>query len=652
MARKGSEYLTRHIITQESADSMIKGEKIFYSQEAVDKTFGVDQISVQSAHKSTKLSRRPGVIIYEDLIKSLKDPEELYIEKHKSFIIKQDTKFKLIFDICMNILIFYSVGSTLYYLALSYDGVVESDIDDVFWGIFIIDFILNFITEIKDDKNRRVFNVVLITKNYLKNWMIFDLFALMPLRWTGNPNIEYIFRLSRIGKLKRLFEMVNMDYIAGFISGKVHTKYHKKKKILKIWIMYAWDLFQVLSVMIFVSYLLACIWWYWSGFSHRRLKASTNYINYFNLESKNQFTKLLTTLYFTFSTLMTVGYGDFHAINEYEMMLSIVILIVGPTWFAFTMGKAINIIRDLKEIGEKTNKAADLAIWISNVEKKFKYIPKDLKNSINTHYTNYWKNDRLGSIANEYKETHTINDIIQVQDFYLREMPDKLRKKVLNYLFDDIFHSFDYFFLRESECKYFICIYLQPRVYLESSIIINVNEDVNELLFTKTGKFEIGFMHNETFQSLHFMEGPHIVGDYFVFNSIPSFLKYISKDTVHGYSIPAHMMTSIIKHFFKDFQLYLEAVENNFQELKDQIEYKLNGAQGNSNDTRKDLIKAYTSARSLRLSHKEGFSSEKTVRKLDTIIKNMKESNKLLANALKKKILNLMKKDSNRLNAR
>ena len=179
--------------------------------------------------------------------------------------------------------------------------------------------------------------------------------------------------------------------------------------------------------------------------------------------------------------MTTIGYGDYTATNTYEMGFSILILITCPSWFAYTTGKAISIIHKLRVVGGETDNAGDLAIWLSNIESKHKRLPYKLKEKINKHYINYWKNDRLGSMLNIAKETDAASEIIKIQDPYLDSLPDKLKKKVLHYLFDDIFNNFFFFFGRRTLWRYSLSLYLQPRIYSPNEIIMYSNKSINEL---------------------------------------------------------------------------------------------------------------------------------------------------------------------------
>lgn len=53
--------------------------------------------------------------------------------------------------------------------------------------------------------------------------------------------------------------------------------------------------------------------------------------------------RALAILYFMFTTLSSVGFGDFHPKNSYERAFTAFILLTGVTIFSYLMGSFIEI---------------------------------------------------------------------------------------------------------------------------------------------------------------------------------------------------------------------------------------------------------------------------------------------------------------------
>ena len=381
----------------------------------------------------------------------------------------------MIFDISIDILVVYSTISSLFYLAFGGESKESASIDLLITLIFALDFVMNFFTEVIDKRKRHILNLNMIAKHYACTWMIPDLCSIIPLRYTGNPNTDYAMRLFRIGKITRLYRLVNIKKIGKLISEAVYKTQHRKKRYLRLLISHIWDLLQELTALLFVSYSLACYWWFYSGLIVRREYVQKNFIDTFNLEDYSDFSQVIIVWYFIYSSMMTVGYGDFAATNTYEMVLLIIILIIGPNWFAFTMGKALNIVKKLTEIDGTADLDGQLGIWFSKLERKHRQIPKGIKDKVNTYYFNYWRNDRLGKMGNIAEGACDFEDLVRIQDPFLAALPQVLREQILEHTFGDIFSKYSYFFDRESKWKYSLCLYLQPRIYIENEIIIKEN---------------------------------------------------------------------------------------------------------------------------------------------------------------------------------
>ena len=56
---------------------------------------------------------------------------------------------------------------------------------------------------------------------------------------------------------------------------------------------------------------------------------------------------------------------------------------------AFTMGRAIGIINDMRQLGQDEDKTGNLNIWLFSLEDKFQSIPSYLKQKIINHFRNY-----------------------------------------------------------------------------------------------------------------------------------------------------------------------------------------------------------------------------------------------------------------------
>ena len=58
----------------------------------------------------------------------------------------------------------------------------------------------------------------------------------------------------------------------------------------------------------------------------------------------NNFEFVVTIMYFTFTSLSTVGFGDYYPITDIERIYSSFILLFGVATFSYTMGQLNNVL--------------------------------------------------------------------------------------------------------------------------------------------------------------------------------------------------------------------------------------------------------------------------------------------------------------------
>ncbi len=55
----------------------------------------------------------------------------------------------------------------------------------------------------------------------------------------------------------------------------------------------------------------------------------------------------MAALYWAFSTLLTVGYGDIHAYTNGEMILALFWMIIGGSFYTFAIGNLSSMLSNL-----------------------------------------------------------------------------------------------------------------------------------------------------------------------------------------------------------------------------------------------------------------------------------------------------------------
>lgn len=107
-----------------------------------------------------------------------------------------------------------------------------------------------------------------------------------------------------------------------------------------------------------------------------------------------EITLILT--YFSFTSLSTVGFGDFNPKSDLERLLCAFILVFGVSLFSIIMGQFTEILDNFKNLNADLDHGEELACFLSMIQKfnGGKPIDHDFKVRIEDFFHYKWKYDR------------------------------------------------------------------------------------------------------------------------------------------------------------------------------------------------------------------------------------------------------------------
>lgn len=547
---KYNEFIKGNLIRSLTNTTQTEGENIFYNHQLLFEK-GIPKYSHQEKNE---------IIYSESLLFNYKAEQPYYIISYNS----KKLKF---FTFIINILSIYSVQESLNDLsfALTFSG--KPILQNITWILFIIDFFLNFFTE-KICKNKSLITLKEIAIFYVKSWALFDLLALLPLRFFGHPNAESFFKLLRIFKMKRLFEMLDVRIIAKIFiifSNENTFRYRRFHQFLKA----SWDLVQVILAMTFFCFALACLWWYFSLWLDRNDVTKLSFIDKYDLHDRPISDQLIICMYFIFTTVLTVGYGDYSAGNFYQMGACLLILFFGTIWFTVTMSEAAKNIKKLSHILYQHGEMGKLKKFIANLEKVQGPMPSFFKHRIILHFSFYWKNDRLKNLAKVFSKTKTVEELLENHDQVMKNLPLPLKKDIYEYLFKDYFGHFPLYFSKNCNFKYQICQFFQPRKFLEDCILLAEGCKSKEILLLSEGDVDFCYTDiGESLVSVKVFTGWNSIGDFGVLFNRPSFATYKAKTDVIGMSIQKEAFITILEKIYpKQYEILKAKVKRRTMKL-------------------------------------------------------------------------------------
>ena len=174
----------------------------------------------------------------------------------------------------------------------------------------------------------------------------------------------------------------------------------------------------------------------------------------------------ITSLYFTVTTITTVGYGDLHAANTMERGISIVIMIIGVISFSFATGSLSSIMQNYDQANAKLQER----ITVLNRIFKDHHLPLELY-------------ERLKQ-AIKYDFNKDQNDINQ----FVVDLPHKLKLEVSLHIHERTYKKIHCFKGRSSAFIAWICPLLKPFPCPENQYVFFEGDDVTNIFFLVKGK--------------------------------------------------------------------------------------------------------------------------------------------------------------------
>lgn len=520
---------------------------------------------IKARNNTKALETEPENYYYDHLYNGIKIPlfqdENNSNLKHSNTLLFADTtllsqytlhyppKFIFPFELLINVLIIYSICESLNDLSFKITFPGKLVLSELIWSLFVLDFLSSFIW-IKRKTYANINKRSNISLNYLKTWAVLDLITILPLRFTNNPNMESCFKCLRVFKVTRLTQMLDIKKVTR-ASIQKFTNSEKRFLRLELFVEMVWNLVLIVVYMMLLTYALACIWWYVSLSVEKYRREEENFIGRYGLNELTTAEKLLRTMYFILTSLLTVGYGDYSATNKYEMGFCIVLVTAGAFFFAYYMALAGSYIGEISKLLQNNENLVKLKKLLRKLEGIKGVIPIALHNSIYSHFSFFWDNDRLGCLAKENKESSNIKELVKRQHRYFKPLPISLKRKIFDSLFNDYFRHFKILFPIKNDFKYHICTFFKPRKIPQGTIIIGEGNISEEILMVSQGQVSLNFSDlGESLTNCKTFTGWYIIGDYCVVLNKPSYATFRAETDVAALCIPKRPFEMIITHYF------------------------------------------------------------------------------------------------------
>mmetsp|Transcript_34427 Transcript_34427/g.41595 ORF Transcript_34427/g.41595 Transcript_34427/m.41595 type:complete len:757 (-) Transcript_34427:134-2404(-) len=402
-----------------------------------------------------------------------------HLYTNSSYVITPDATFRKTWD-CMQALILcftaiivpFRVGFNYFSTGALYW--IELLVDLYFW----IDIVLNFVTayENQEDHGRLVTYVPAIAYNYLCTWFLPDLAGCLPIdlmyriqekKFTcsltssgcqnvSSPSSSQLFKMFKLLRMFRMMKLLRLFRISRLLARYQDDLFELLPII---------DMMKLLSVLFFLGHFMGCFFYFFASLDTFRLEHEKDVDSWVDsLEGQPVLTKYVASMYWAFTTMTTVGYGDISAVTIAERVVAIASMICGGFIFSCLIGSMTGVLQSFKISQSVFNETMDKVSCLV----KDKCLPKPLRNKILNH------------IRMQEMPYYNMSKIVAL-------LPASIRWEVIEVVFGtDILQSTIFRGCREEFIESLL-VYSLPRHFREKLVLSYPNNEATGLLLVKSG---------------------------------------------------------------------------------------------------------------------------------------------------------------------
>nr|QQY02582.1 potassium voltage-gated channel subfamily H member 2 [Cryptocotyle lingua] len=247
--------------------------------------------------------------------------------------------------------------------------------------MFIIDILINFRTTYVNKNDELISDPGRIAIHYFKGWLLIDVVAAIPfdLIQIGAQTDDMV-KLIGLLKTARLLRLVR-------VVRKLDRYSEYGAAVLML----------LMATFVLIAHWLACIWYFVGHIQRQKHEIWTGWLDTLATQIQQPYVnrsmlgpaiqaKYITALYFTFSSLTSVGFGNVSPNTNPEKIFSICVMLVGSLMYAGIFGHVSAIIQRLY------SGTARYHIQMLRVKEfiRFHQIPNPLKRRLEEFFQHAW----------------------------------------------------------------------------------------------------------------------------------------------------------------------------------------------------------------------------------------------------------------------
>ncbi|HRX53912.1 MAG TPA: cyclic nucleotide-binding domain-containing protein [Verrucomicrobiales bacterium] len=309
---------------------------------------------------------------------------------------------------------------------------------------FALDIILRFRTGFFHE-NHLVMDPGRVAKRYLKTWFLLDLLAAWPLFLLHDKALATVVPLVRGLRILQAHRLIRIGRGNTFLR-ELHRRYSVNPGLFRL------GYFVVL--MMLAAHLLACGWIMLGGIQ----------------DEPDRTTKYVKAIYYTITTLATVGYGDITPQNNLQRLYAMGMMLVGVASYGYVIGNLATFLanRDIVR-ANFYKKLEEVTAFL-----RYRSIPSELRAQVHAYYGHLWES-RMG----------------QDEASILGDLPESLRVDLALAMRRDLIHKVPFFREAHEELLKDVVMALRPVVYPPGAYLIREGEAGDCMFIVSSGTVEV-----------------------------------------------------------------------------------------------------------------------------------------------------------------
>lgn len=401
------------------------------------------------------------------------------------YILLPHNQFRTAWDIFMSCLLLILAFYIPFRVCFYFDEDMGTDRQAIFWielaadCLFAIDIALNFLTAYGDPKTKRiVVNPKRIARRYLKGFFFVDVIATFPFGLVlSHPAIGLTNKIGKVGRLPKLLKflraakLLKLARLQQFIS-RLETEYNIHHGVARM--------VKVISLVFLVTHIVGCFF-YLIGLSGGNDDEDGGWMIRYEYSEKPVAARYVASMYWAFSTLTTVGYGDISARTPQEQAFSMMMMLTGVSWYAIVVSSMSSIMSTF----DSQNKAIRDKMLSVNAFIRSAKLPLPLAQRVRSYFE-FRSSQRTFLLNNHYDA-----------DALLEELGSTLRTDILLHLERDLIAKIPFFAGKVPQFVADTLSMLQPMVFQVGDTIVREGSQADEMYFLVRGQATVLYGEKE-----------------------------------------------------------------------------------------------------------------------------------------------------------